>query len=57
MIKQYDEMLNKNWDLVTEEQKLRIEVLKAKTSNGDDSKEDKIDKYLTAISKEVNSDN
>ena len=57
MIKQYDEMLNKNWDLVTEEQKLRIEVLKAKTSNGDDSKEDKIDKYLSAINKELNNVN
>ena len=56
MIKQYDEMLNKNWDLATEEQKLRIEVLKAKMVNHDDSKEDKIDKYLTAIHKEVNND-
>lgn len=29
LIKQYDEMLHKNWDLATEEQKLRIEKLKA----------------------------
>lgn len=29
LIKQYDEMLNKNWDLATEEQKARIEKLKA----------------------------
>jgi Uncharacterized conserved protein len=28
MIRNYDEMLNKNWDLATEEQKLRIEKLK-----------------------------
>lgn len=28
MIKQYDEMLHNNWDLATEEQKLRIEKLK-----------------------------
>jgi len=56
MIKQYDEMLNKNWDLATEEQKLRIEVLKAKMVNHDDSREDKIDKYLTAIHKEINND-
>lgn len=28
MIKQYDEMLNKSWNLATEEQKLRIEKLK-----------------------------
>ena len=31
MIKQYDEMLHKNWDLATEEQKARIEQLKAQT--------------------------
>lgn len=28
MIKQYDELLHKNWDLATEEQKARIEALK-----------------------------
>ena len=35
MIKQYDEMVHKNWDLVTEEQKLRIEVLKEKLNKDD----------------------
>lgn len=30
MIDRYDKMIHANWDLVTEEQKLRIEVLKAK---------------------------
>lgn len=30
MIKQYDEMLHKNWDLATEEQKTRIEAMKQK---------------------------
>ena len=53
MIKQYDEMINKNWSLVTEEQKLRIEKLKAEISklNGDDknSKEDKIDSYFKKL--------
>ena len=29
LIKQYNEMLHDNWDLATEEQKLRIEKLKA----------------------------
>lgn len=29
-IEKYDEMIHKNWDLVTEEQKARIDVLKAK---------------------------
>lgn len=30
MIRQYEEILHKNWDLATEEQKARISVLKAK---------------------------
>lgn len=34
MIKQYDEMLHKNWDMYSEEQKARIEVMKAKSSSG-----------------------
>ena len=33
MIDRYDKMIHANWDLVTEEQKLRIEVLKAKINN------------------------
>lgn len=41
MIKQYDEMLNKSWDLATQEQKLRIEKLKvdieSKTKDDDKS--------------------
>ncbi len=39
MIKQYDELLHKNWDLATEEQKARIATLKAKV-------EDKTDKPI-----------
>ena len=31
LIKQYDEMLHKNWDLATEEQRNRIELLKVQT--------------------------
>lgn len=57
LIEKYITTINKDWKLVSEEHKLRIEVLKAKINNNEDSKEDKIDKYLTAISKEVNSDN
>lgn len=32
MIKQYDELLHKNWKLATEEQKTRIEVMKSKAN-------------------------
>lgn len=53
MIKQYDEMLHKNWDMATEEQKARIERLKADTSRlkgEDDNKElEKLDEVLKNI--------
>lgn len=35
MISKYEELLHKNWDLSTEEQKLRIEKLKVDVSNAD----------------------
>jgi len=35
MIKQYDEMLHRNWDMATEEQRVRIDVMKAKAKLGD----------------------
>lgn len=53
MIKQYDEMINKNWNLVTEEQKARIEVLKSKIVNNEKSKEDKIDEYFAKLENEI----
>ena len=34
LVKQYDELLNKNWELATEEQKARIAVLNAKMDAG-----------------------
>lgn len=48
MIKQYDEMLHKNWDLATEEQKERIAQLKAnteriRTSSGTEGEDDGVE--------------
>ena len=37
MVKDYEELLHKKWDLATEEQKLRIEVLKEKLNKDDTS--------------------
>ncbi len=52
MIKQYDEMLHKNWDLATEEQKARIEVMKAKANiGGNEPTED--DGFIEALSGKV----
>ena len=53
MIKQYEELLHKNWDLATKEQKARIKQLKAKTEQiqGTDQNpiEDKVKKLFDAI--------
>lgn len=53
MIKQYEELLHKNWDLATKEQKARIAQLKAKTEQiqGADQNpiEDKVKKLFDAI--------
>nr|DAR27059.1 MAG TPA: terminase small subunit [Caudoviricetes sp.] len=57
LIEKYIVAVNKDWNLVSEEHKLRVEMLRSKINNNDDSKEDKIDKYLTAINKEINNDN
>ena len=53
MIRQYEELLHKNWKLATKEQKARIEQLKAKTEQikGADQNpvEDKVRKLFDAI--------
>lgn len=36
LIKQYDEMLHKNWELASEEQRTRIDVMKARSNNQQD---------------------
>lgn len=54
MIRQYDELLHKNWDLATEEQKARIDALKAKVKdNGQATTEDKVMKLFEAIGGEL----
>lgn len=53
MINRYDNMLRKNWELATEEQKARIERIKADTERikgGEQTTtEDKVDKLFKAI--------
>lgn len=53
LIKQYDEMLHKNWDLSTEEQRARIEQIRANTarmSGGDgDEALDRLDQILKEV--------
>ncbi len=36
LIKQYDEMLHKDWDAATEEQKARVQLLKSRINDGTD---------------------
>lgn len=48
MIKQYDEMLHKNWDLATEEQRTRIDAMRVKAQlNGEEEIAD--DGFLKAL--------
>lgn len=48
MIKTYKVLLHSNWDLATEEQKLRIEILKSK-ANQSDGQDDKLTKLLKEL--------
>lgn len=53
MIKEYEEQLHKNWELTTDEQRTRIEVLKGKLVNQDANKEDKLDRLFETIEREM----
>ncbi|HBF9811590.1 TPA: hypothetical protein KO428_003830 [Clostridioides difficile] len=55
LIKQYDEMIHKDWNLATEEQRARVEVLKSKINN-QESKEDKLDRYFDKIESVIKND-
>ena len=48
LIRQYDEMLHKNWELATEEQKARIDVMRAK-ANLNEEEETADDGFLDAL--------
>lgn len=48
LIKQYDEMLHKNWELATEEQKARIDVMRVK-ANLNEEEETADDGFLDAL--------
>ncbi len=48
MIKQYDEMLHKDWELATEEQRTRIEVMRTKAQPNEET-EVKDDGFLNAL--------
>ncbi|MCV2271913.1 phage terminase small subunit [Clostridioides difficile] len=55
LIKQYDEMIHKDWNLATEEQRVRVEVLKSKINN-QESKEDKLDRYFDKLESVIKND-
>ena len=48
MIKQYDEMLHRDWDMATEEQRVRIEAMKAKAQLNEEA-ETADDGFLEAL--------
>lgn len=49
LIEKYIVAVNKDWNLISEEHKLRVEMLRGKINNNEDSKECKLDKYLEAL--------
>ena len=56
LIKQYDEMLHRDWDMATEEQKSRIDLIKAQTAKakGDDGADNyQDDGFIEALKDEV----
>lgn len=56
LIKQYDEMLHRDWDMATEEQKSRIDLIKAQTAKakGDDGADTyQDDGFIDALKSEV----
>lgn len=54
MISKYDDLLNRNWDLATEEQKLRIDKLKVDIAKAqDDEPETEDDGFLAALDQKV----
>lgn len=53
MIKQYEELLHKNWKLATKEQKARIAVLRSKVSADTESTESQISSYLDKLEEAV----
>ena len=56
MIKQYDEMLHKNWDSASEEQKLRLEKLRVDIAKAkeDDTGSIEDDGFVEALKSEIN---
>ena len=56
LVKRYDELLHKNWDLATEEQRARVEKIKAETmkAKGEDPSDEKEDDgFMDAMNAEV----
>lgn len=60
LIKQYDEMLHKDWDAASEEQRCRIEHIKVQTDQikgaGQNETEDKVMKLFEAIGGELDAE-
>jgi len=52
MIKRYDEILHANWDMATEEQKLRLEKLKVQMENPELKHRKEVDKEKLQLEKE-----
>lgn len=52
MIKQYDEMLHKNWKMASEEQRARIDALKIQAANAAGTGNEEVEDWIAAVSGE-----
>ena len=52
MIKQYDEMLHKNWEMASEEQRARIDALKIQAANAAGTGNEEVEDWIAAVSGE-----
>ena len=52
MIKQYDEMLHKNWEMASEEQRVRIDALKIQAANAAGTGNEEVEDWIAAVSGE-----
>ena len=49
MIKQYDEMLHKDWEMASEEQRSRIDVMRKKADEANGSGKEIVDDWISAV--------
>lgn len=53
MIRQYEEMLHKNWELASEEQRTRIELMKTQSANAASTGNEAVEDWVNAVTGDI----